>query len=100
MTAARIVEVEAWLAHLIPQFLANRHKDAMLLRRAIDDGDFDTIRVLGHNLRGTAGAYGFAALEDLGLRLEVAAATCDVGTAAACCDELVAYMRAVTVVYR
>ncbi len=98
--AAPVVEVEAWLAHLIPTFLANRLKDADRLRRALRERDFDAIRALGHNLRGAAGGYGFAALAEVGERIEAAAIAGDADGAAACSDELAAYARTVKVVYR
>ncbi len=94
------VEVEAWLAPLVPRFLANRLDDGERLRRAIAARDFAAIRVLGHNLRGAAGGYGFAGLGAIGERLEAAAAAQDAGAAAACADELAAYVRTVKVVYR
>lgn len=37
------------------------------------DGDYDTVRRLGHSLKGTARPYGFVELEALGGQLEVAA---------------------------
>ena len=95
-----VVEVEAWLAHLVPRFLANRLKDVVLLGAAVRTHDLEAIRVIGHNLRGGAGSYGFAALAALGARLEAAAEAGSLDLAAQCADELERYARTVKVIYR
>lgn len=95
-----VVEIEAWVAHLVPRFLENRAKDVTDLRAAIADRDFDLIRELGHNLKGAAGGYGFTDLGELGVRLEAAAADRSLDSAAACADALATYVKRVKVVYR
>jgi HPt (histidine-containing phosphotransfer) domain-containing protein len=95
-----VVEVEAWLVHLVPRFLANRLKDVVLLGAAVRTRDLEAIRVIGHNLKGGAGGYGFPALAVIGARLEAAAEAGSFDLAAECADELDRYVRTVKVVYR
>ena len=95
-----VVEIEAWLAHLVPRFLANRARDVAELRAAIAVRDFELIRLLGHNLKGVAGGYGFTELGEVGERLETAAADHSVEAAASCGEALATYVKRVKVVYR
>jgi HPt (histidine-containing phosphotransfer) domain-containing protein len=41
--------------------------------RAFARAEYNTIRVLGHNLNGTGEGYGFSALSEMGASLEIAA---------------------------
>jgi HPt (histidine-containing phosphotransfer) domain-containing protein len=95
-----VVEVEAWLAHLVPRFLANRLKDVETLAAAVRTGDFAAIQRIGHNLKGVAGGYGFAFIAEIGERLEAAANDGSATEATACMNDLDAYVRTVKVVYQ
>ena len=61
------------LTELIPQYFALCRRDLQNLRAALDEKQFDQIRVLGHNLKGSGGAYGFPGLSEIGARIETAA---------------------------
>jgi CheY-like chemotaxis protein len=61
------------IEHLIPGYLDNRGADLHNLAAAIERSDYDTIRVLGHNMKGSGNAYGFAAISAIGRSLERAA---------------------------
>jgi HPt (histidine-containing phosphotransfer) domain-containing protein len=95
-----VVEVEAWIRHLVPRFLANRQKDIEALAAAIRSDDIEAIRIIGHNLKGGAGGYGFAVLAEIGGRLEAAGEAGSLETAAACLRELAEHVRTIQVVYR
>ena len=47
------------LAPLLPQFFANRRKDVVTIRDALDRNDFDVVVTLAHNMRGTGTSFGF-----------------------------------------
>ena len=98
--AATVVEVEAWIAHLVPRFLANRAREVVELREAIAARDFEGIRRLGHNLRGAAPSYGFTELAQVGERIEAAAADRSVESAAVCVEALDRYLDHVKIVFR
>lgn len=40
---------------------------------ALDSGDFQTVIILGHNLRGCGSGFGFQKISDIGAGLEQAA---------------------------
>jgi hypothetical protein len=67
------IRVDPEIAALIPGFLANRHKDIELLLDAVNQGDFETARILGHSMKGSGGGYGFDGITDIGAEIETAA---------------------------
>ena len=68
-----IVHVDEEIEDLIPGFLDNRRKDVNALQEALSNGDYETIRTLGHSMKGAGGGYGFDAITDIGSSLENAA---------------------------
>lgn len=68
-----IVHVDAELEDLIPGFLENRLKDIKSMLDALNQGDYETIRILGHSMKGAGGGYGFDAITDIGASLEQSA---------------------------
>ena len=67
------IRVDPELASLIPGYLDNRRHDVTSLFEALDRGDYETARNLGHNMRGTGGGYGFDGITDIGGEIERAA---------------------------
>ena len=65
-----IVRVDAEIKDLIPGFLENRQKDIKTILEALDQGDYETIRLLGHRMKGAGGGYGFDAITDIGRSIE------------------------------
>jgi DNA-binding response OmpR family regulator len=61
------------IERLVPGYLASRKAEVHVLETALAGGDYRTIRVLGHNLRGSGNAYGFPAISHIGRSLESAA---------------------------
>jgi hypothetical protein len=45
--------------------------------QALEKQDFETIRILGHTMKGTGGGYGFDTISEMGRALEEAAKTQD-----------------------
>ncbi len=70
-------EEEFMLTGLLPQYFALCRRDLEHLQRALHDGIFDEIRIVGHNLKGSGGAYGFPELSQMGLEIEAASKTGD-----------------------
>lgn len=68
-----IVQVDPDLADLIPGYLAHRKMDIAAIREALDKNDLDTVRILGHSMKGSGGGYGFQTITDIGGVLEKAA---------------------------
>jgi len=72
-----IVEVDSDLADLVPKFLANRQKDLLKIGDAIDRADNSALLIIGHNMKGVGGGYGFDEVTELGKRIEAAAKSGD-----------------------
>jgi PAS domain S-box-containing protein len=64
------VLVDASLQDLIPTFLSNRRRDVEAIAAAMEQSDFDAIRIIGHNMKGSGSGYGLDAITDIGDRLE------------------------------
>jgi HPt (histidine-containing phosphotransfer) domain-containing protein len=67
------VRLDPDIQDLIPGFLENRKKDVSAMQAALANGDFGTIMVLGHTMKGDGGGYGFDAISEIGAIIETAA---------------------------
>ncbi len=67
------VFVDKDLEDIVPDFLDNRVKDVRLLKDALEQKDFPTIKALGHSMKGSGGGYGFDRISEIGRVLETAA---------------------------
>jgi signal transduction histidine kinase/CheY-like chemotaxis protein/HPt (histidine-containing phosphotransfer) domain-containing protein len=67
---AILVTVDGRLHDLASRFLTNCGRDAARLRAALEGGDFNVARSIGHTLHGTGGSYGFEELTRLGRAIE------------------------------
>lgn len=61
------------IAQRRPQFLAHRRKDLETMRQAAAQQDYETIRTMGHRIKGVAGSYGFPDIGAVGHLLEQSA---------------------------
>jgi HPt (histidine-containing phosphotransfer) domain-containing protein len=61
------------LRHLVPGFVQRREREIDELRLLIEKNDFQSIREIGHRLKGTGGGYGLQLISDLGRDMEKAA---------------------------
>ena len=68
-----IVHVDADLEAIIPRFFELREEDILLINESIEKNDFETIRRLGHSMKGAGGGYGFDYISELGRAMEEAA---------------------------
>jgi HPt (histidine-containing phosphotransfer) domain-containing protein len=58
---------------LAPWYLDKRRSDLAALAIALQAGDYNAIRILGHNMKGSGAGYGFDAITRIGAALEAAA---------------------------
>ena len=93
-----VVQVDPDLEDLIPMFMDNRHKDIEAIRSALESGDYETIRSLGHSMKGSGGGYGFHGVSKLGALLEEAAKNGDEPSMRQHLESLVLYMDRVRLV--
>ena len=67
------VRVEKDLETLVNRFLARNREDLDRVRAALATRDFETIRRIGHDLKGAGEGFGFPELSAFGAALERAA---------------------------
>ncbi|HMD50901.1 MAG TPA: ATP-binding protein [Bryobacteraceae bacterium] len=91
------VEVEPWLQPVIGKYLENRRADIAKLRAALDCGDYAIVRLLGHQMAGTGGGYGFQAISEIGAALEESALASDAARMRAGIAELDRYLLSVEI---
>lgn len=80
-----IAGIDPFARRLIVQYLGRRRSDIDRLRKAVGAGDFEQIRLTGHNMSGSGSAYGLDQVSEVGAALEQAAKARD----AAEIDELI-----------
>ena len=86
------------LAERIPAYLDNCRHNVVVMREALDRADFEAVTIIGHNLRGSGGGFGFQRITDLGAGLELASGDSDAGGASRLLSELSSYLDSVEIV--
>jgi PAS domain S-box-containing protein len=71
------IEMPSGLEEIVPGYLANRRKELSEMSKLLAASDFAGLAVLGHNLKGTGGGYGFPELGRMGAALESSAKQSD-----------------------
>ena len=94
-----VVCVDTEIEDIVPGFLENRHGDVKAMLEALDWGDYETIRILGHSMKGAGGGYGFDAITDIGGSLEQAAKDRSSQEVRKVVGELSTYLERVEVVF-
>ena len=75
-----------------PAYLNNCRQNVMAMHAALDRADFQAIAILGHNMRGSGGGFGFQAITDFGAALEDAANHADIVASRKCIVDLSSYL--------
>ncbi|WP_320006463.1 Hpt domain-containing protein [Maridesulfovibrio sp.] len=65
-----VIQVDEDLEAIMPRYLEIRQKELIELEEAVEQKDFETIRLLGHRLKGTGASYGLDELTELGTLIE------------------------------
>ncbi|WP_319777967.1 Hpt domain-containing protein [Maridesulfovibrio sp.] len=65
-----VIQVDEDLEAIMPRYLEIRQKELAELEEAVDQKNFETIRLLGHRLKGTGSSYGLDELTRLGTLIE------------------------------
>ncbi len=94
-----VVKVDPDLEDIVPGFLQNRRGDVMRIKEALDHNDYETIRILGHTMKGTGGGYGFDDITDIGRSIEQAAKDKNSEEIRQSSAELASYLERVEVKY-
>nr|WP_280110219.1 response regulator [Methylocella silvestris] len=80
------------LAERTPAYLKNCRQNVVAMDEALDRADFEAVTILGHNMRGSGGAFGFQAITDIGAGLQQAAERADVDASRKWVTELSTYL--------
>ncbi len=92
-----VVAIDATLLELVPKLFSTLRDDVRTTRRALEEGEFESVRSLGHAIKGCGGGYGFEVITRIGADIERAALSRDRAGIHACLDELNAYLARVEV---
>jgi len=93
-----LVRANPKFADMIPVFLQNCRQNVIAMLDALDRGDFETVEILGHGMRGAGGSYGFQAITDIGTALEQAAESADTDASRKWMGELSRYLDRVEII--
>lgn len=94
------VYIDNSLEHMVPSFLEHRQEDVSTITQALQDNEYERIRISGHNMRGSGSAFGFDGISDIGRSLESAARAEDTAEIRCLIDQLISYLGQVQIVYR
>ena len=94
-----VVYVDTGIEDLVPIFLKNQLEDVESIVEACEQGDFEKIQILGHNMKGNGSAYGFDAISEIGASLEQCAKKRNSEKVRMLAEEVSGYLECVKVVY-
>jgi HPt (histidine-containing phosphotransfer) domain-containing protein len=80
------------LADRTPAYLESCRLNVIAMFAALDSGDFEAVTILGHNLRGSGGGFGFQTITDIGAELEQSAGLLDLVVSRRWVGELSSYL--------
>ena len=72
-TPSGVVVVDPDIQDLVPKFLENQRANVELVADLVKNSDFESVRRIGHNMKGTGKGYGFEIISSYGASLEQAA---------------------------
>ena len=85
-------------ADRIPAYRQNCRQNVITMLGALDRGDLETVKFLGHRMRGAGGMFGFQAITDIGASLEQAAESADTDASCRWVGELSRYLDRVAII--
>jgi HPt (histidine-containing phosphotransfer) domain-containing protein len=94
------IQVPSGIEELVPTYLAARKHELAGLNDALQSSNFEHIRALAHNLKGTGSSYGFEELTKLGGVIEASASQQDAPAVRKALAELQEYLNHVELVGR
>ena len=95
----KTVFVDAELEPIVPRFLELRYEDVESIGKLLEISDFESIKRIGHSMKGSGGGYGFDYISELGMKIERAAGSGDREEVRSLASQLSSYIERVEVVY-
>ncbi len=68
-----VAHVPAELEELVPWFMGNMKETLESIQSALEKRDLETVREIGHDMKGVGKSYGFAGISNIGAAIETAA---------------------------
>lgn len=68
-----VVRLDPLIAGIVGGFLVNRRDDATAIFDALEASNMEAVDQIGHDLEGTAGAFGFTGMAEIGHSLQQSA---------------------------
>lgn len=93
------VQVDEELMDLVPGYLERVQKNISEMRSLAQEGQYEKVRVIGHNLKGSGGGYGFEKVSEIGAQIEKAARDSQADMIVSLCDEMEGYLKNVEIEY-
>jgi len=93
------VTVDAMLEPIMDRYLELRMEELVAMENAIPARDAETVRMLGHRLKGTGTSYGFERLTELGASMEIAGKEENMPKARELAGEIRAYLENIDVIF-
>ncbi len=94
-----IIKVDSDLEEIVPGFIEDWIKETKSMQEALEKNDYDTIRKIGHDMKGTGGACGFDDVTDMGSKLEITAKNMDSDAIREILGALSSYFKKIEVIY-
>ncbi len=69
-TGEMVAYVPPELEELVPWFVGNMRQNLEQMEQSIQKGDLETVRAIGHDMKGVGKSYGFDGISDIGKMLE------------------------------
>lgn len=99
-TESIIAIVDADLKEFAPNYIENKKAEIIKMQAALNENNFKVIEVFGHQLKGSAGSYGFDPMGLIGARLESNAIKNDIPNLQIALKELEGYLSRVQITYK
>ena len=88
------------LEGILTGYLERRRKDVSAVDAALERNDYEAIRTVGHNMKGSGSGYGLDRISEIGCALEEAAAARVDERVRSCNRELDDFLRRLVVIYK
>ena len=94
-----VVHLDPLIQDIVDDFLQHRKENASAISEALETGDLEIVGDIGHDIEGTAGAFGFKEMGLIGRSLQQAARDASLGEIKTLAEELTSYLSRLRVVY-
>lgn len=65
-----VAHINEELKEIVPIFIEGKYRDIEKLLKFLDSEDYESIKRLGHNMKGTSGGFGFNKIMKIGIEIE------------------------------